>query len=152
LLFLLNQWGHNKTDREHCSPTAKGVTMRLMSFEEMKKRYDGGEDSLELTLEKWERILHDSKTVFHLNHFQDILKAAVVPIFLCAEYANQCRMCPIFSVCRQGRSEEWINLLRVIQAYAIAGDVLPRDPFPGQIELFVNKLKACREQAFSKSN
>jgi len=129
------------------SVSAPGVTMRLMSFEEMKSRYDNGEDSLELALEKWERICQNSKTVFHLQHFQDILKAAVVPIFLCAEYANQCRMCPIFSVCRQGTSAEWINLLRVLQAYAIAGDILPRETLTGHIELFVHKLKACRDDA-----
>lgn len=123
-----------------------------MTFEEMKQRYEKGEDSLGLAVEKWERILHDSKTVFHLQHFQEILKAAVVPIFLCAEYANQCRMCPIFSICQQGRSEEWATLVRVVQAYAIAGDLLPRDPFLGQIELFVNKLRLCREETFSKSH
>ncbi|MEI6125652.1 MAG: hypothetical protein WCQ99_03775 [Pseudomonadota bacterium] len=126
--------------------------MGLMTFEEMKQRYEKGEDSLGLAVEKWERILHDSKTVFHLQHFQEILKAAVVPLFLCAEYANQCRMCPIFSLCRQGRSDEWATLVRVIQAYAIAGDLLPREPFLGQIEMFVSKMRRCREEIFSKSH
>jgi hypothetical protein len=124
--------------------------MNLLSFEEMKKRYDEGEDSLELTLEKWERIINYSKNVFHLSHFQEILKAAVVPIFLCTEYANQCRICPIYSVCKQGHSEDWTKLMRVIQAYAIAGDLLPKDPLLGQIEVFVNKLRICREEIFSK--
>jgi hypothetical protein len=124
--------------------------MNLLSFEEMKKRYDEGEDSLELTLEKWERIINYSKNVFHLSHFQEILKAAVVPIFLCTEYANQCRICPIYSVCKQGHSEDWTKLMRVIQAYAIAGDLLPKDPLLGQIEVFVNKLRICREEVFSK--
>jgi len=126
--------------------------MSLMTFEEMKRRYDAGEDSLELALEKWERILQDAKTVFHIHHYQEILRAAVVPIFLCAEYANQCRMCPIFSICRQGRSDEWCNLLRLVQAYAIAGDMLPRDTFVGQMEHFINKLRLCREETVSKSN
>ena len=116
----------------------------------MKKRYDDGEDSLELTLEKWERILKYSKTVFHQSHFQEILKASVVPIFLCTEYENQCRICPIFSVCRQGHSEDWTTVMRVIQAYAIAGDLLPKDPLLGQLELFVNKLRMCREEVLCK--
>ena len=124
--------------------------MNLLSFEEMKKRYDEGDESLDLTLEKWERILKYSKNVFHLSHFQEILKASVVPIFLCTEYVNQCSMCPIFSLCRQGRSEEWTRLMRVLQAYAIAGDLLPKDPFLGQIEIFVNKLRLCREEVFCK--
>ncbi|MCX8044662.1 MAG: hypothetical protein N3B18_11150 [Desulfobacterota bacterium] len=134
------------------SSQQSGFSMRLMSFEEMKQRYESGEDSLELVLEKWERIFHNAKTVFHLQHFQDILKAAVVPIFLCAEYANQCRICPIFRVCRQGTSEDWVNLMRVLQAYAIAGDLLPRDTLLGHIETFVNKLKSCREETFRTSN
>lgn len=126
--------------------------MSLMTFEEMKNRYEAGEDSLELALEKWERILQNSKTVFQLHHFQDILRAAVVPLFLCAEYANQCRMCPIFSVCKQGRSEDWTNLLRIVQAFAVAGDLLPRGALQGQVEIFTNKLRACREEAFNKSH
>lgn len=121
-----------------------------MNFEEMKRRYEGGEDSLELTLEKWERILKHSNSVFHLNHFQEVLRAAIVPVFLCTEYSNQCHICPIYNVCKQGNSEDWTNLMRVVQAYAIAGDILPKEPFLGQLEAFVNKLKTCREEIFSK--
>ena len=32
-----------------------------MTFEEMKSRYEKGEDALDLALEKWERILKYSK-------------------------------------------------------------------------------------------
>jgi len=124
----------------------------LMSFEEMKERYEKGEDSLELALEKWQRILQNSRTVFHLSHFQHLLQAAVVPLFLCVEYENQCHICPIFSVCKHGYSEEWKSLLRIIHAYAIAGDLLPLEPYSGHLESFVNKLQMCREQLYMKSN
>ncbi len=124
--------------------------MALMNYEEMKKRYEEGGDSLELTLEKWERILAYSKKGYDLNHYQDILRAAVVPIFLCAEYSNQCHMCPIFSICRQGHSEDWKKLMRVVQAYAIAGDLLPREPLLGQLEIFVDKLKGCKDELLQK--
>ena len=123
-----------------------------MSFEEMKERYEKGEDPLELTVEKWQRILHDSRTVFNLLHFQQLLKAAVVPLFLCVEYENQCHICPIFSVCKQGYSEEWRSLLRIFHAYAIAGDLLPLEPYSGHLESFVNKLQMCREEVYMKSN
>ncbi len=126
--------------------------MGLIWFNEMKDRYRAGEDSLELTLEKWERILKHSKASFQLFHFQEILKAAVVPIFLCTEYSNQCTICPIFSLCSQGSSECWQRLMRVVQAYALAGDVLPRDTLTGQIEEFVEKLKNCRDEAYQKAN
>ena len=121
-----------------------------MNFEDMKRRYQSGEDSLELTMEKWERILTYSKNVFHLDQYQEILRAAVVPIFLCTEYENQCHICPIFNLCRQGQSDEWTNLMRVVQAYAIAGDLLPREPLHGQIETFVKKLRTCRAEVFCK--
>ena len=66
-----------------------------MIFEEMKSKYEEGEDSLDLALEKWERILKYSETVFHLSHFQEILQVAVVPIFLCEEYSSQCQKCSV---------------------------------------------------------
>ncbi len=126
--------------------------MGLICFNEMKERYKAGEDSLELTVQKWEQILKYSRTSFHLYHFQEILKASVVPIFLCTEYANQCPICPIFSLCSQGRAERWQRLLRVIQAYALAGDVLTRETLSGQIEEFVTALKHCRDEAYQKAN
>jgi hypothetical protein len=61
-------------------------------------------------------------------------------------------MCPIFKVCQQGKSVEWTKLMRVVQAYAIAGDILPKDPLHGQIETFVDKLKLCRDDVMSKAN
>jgi len=126
--------------------------MNLMTFEEMKRRYGDGEDSLELTIEKWLRIKQFSDKAFLINHFQDILRAAVVPILLCTEYVHQCSLCPIYDVCKQGRSDEWITLMRIIQAYAIAGDLLPKEPFVGHIELFQEKLNACREHAVGKAH
>ncbi len=116
--------------------------MVLMVFEEMKSRYEEGEDSLDLALEKWDRILKYSETVFHLSHFQEILEAAVVPIFLCEEYGSQCQKCPIFNVCKQGRSEEWTTLMRIIQADAISGDMLPKETLLAQMDVFYNKHKA----------
>ena len=124
--------------------------MPLMTFEEMKKRYDDGEDSLELTLEKWEKILEFSKNVFHLSHYQEVLKACVVPVFLCTEYENQCHLCPINEVCKQGQSEDWTRLMRVVQAYAIAGDLLPQGHFREHIESFVNKLRDCHRNVLKR--
>jgi len=126
--------------------------MNLMTFEEMKKRYGAGEDSLELTLDKWGRIKQFSAKAFLISHYQDILRAAVVPIFLCTEYVNQCSLCPIYEVCKQGRSDEWVTVMRVIQAYAIAGDLLPKEPFMGHIEQFLEKINMCREEAVAKAH
>jgi hypothetical protein len=126
--------------------------MSLMTLEEMKRRYESGEDSLELAIEKWLRIKQFSDKAFLISHFQDILRAAVVPIILCTEYVHQCSLCPIYDVCKQGRSAEWITVMRIIQAYAIAGDLLPKEPFVGHVELFQDKLNACRENAVEKAH
>ena len=126
--------------------------MRLMNFDEMKRRYRDGEDSLELTIEKWARIKQFSENAFLLIHFQDIYRAAVVPVFLCTEYINQCPLCPIYEVCKQGRSEQWVALMRVVQAYSLAGDLLPKEPFIGHIEKFLKKLKTCRADTVAKSH
>lgn len=124
----------------------------LMNFDEMKQRYDQGGDSLELTVEKWERIFSFSKTVFCLDQFQDMLHAAVVPIFLCAEYANQCHLCPIYALCEQGNSSDWRDLIRVLHAYAVAGDLLPKDPLLEQLNRFVGKLQDCRSVVLGKAH
>jgi len=126
--------------------------MILMNFDEMKQRYEEGEDSLDLALEKWERILKYSEEGFHISHFQEILEAAVVPLFLCEEYISQCQKCPIFNVCQQGRSEEWTTLVRIIQAYAVAGDLLPKDPLFNQVKIFFNKLRNCKDEIYYTLN
>jgi len=55
-------------------------------------------------------------------------------------------------VCKQGRSDEWITVMRVIQAYAIAGDLLPKEPFMGHVEQFLEKINTCREEAVAKAH
>ena len=124
----------------------------LMSFEEMKQRYEKGEDSLELTIEKWERIRDYLNYAFNLFHFQEVIKAASVPIFLCVEYKNQCPMCPIYKLCERGKSPKWINITRILEAYALAGDMLPKEPLIGQISNFLEELKQCKEEAMGKAH
>ena len=126
--------------------------MALMTFEEMKSRYEEGEDSLDLAFEKWERILKYSETAFYLSHFQEILQAVLTPLFLCEEYSSQCHKCPIFNICKQGQSEEWTTLMRIIQAYAIAGDLLLKERLFAQIELFNNKLKVSKDEIYYTLN
>jgi len=126
--------------------------MILMTFDEMKSRHEEGEDSLDLALEKWERILKYSETAFHLFHFQEILQAALVPLLLCKEYNSQCQKCPIFNVCKQGLSEDWTTLMRIVQAYAIAGDFLSKEFLFAQIKLFNNKLKGCKNETYYTLN
>ncbi|MEE9505147.1 MAG: hypothetical protein V3V90_08445 [Thermodesulfobacteriota bacterium] len=124
---------------------------KLMDIKEMEKRYSGGEDSLDLTVEKWSRIHDFLETAFRLEHFMEVLNAAVVPIFLCVEYRDRCELCPLFRICERGKSEIFNKVMRVIQSYTIAGDLLPRDPLLGIMGNFVEELKRCKSDARGKA-
>ncbi len=124
---------------------------KLMDFKEMEQKYHSGEDSLELTIEKWIRILEFLETAFSLDHFNEALHAAMVPLFLCVEYRDRCDFCPLFRVCERGRSQIFNKVVRVMQAYTIAGDILPKETLLGVVENFVNELHKCQNESGGKS-
>ncbi len=124
---------------------------KLMDFREMEKKYSSGVDALELTVVKWARIYEFLKTAFTLEHFAEALQAAVVPIFLCVEYRDRCEFCPIFRLCERGKSQVFNRVIRVMQSYTIAGDILPREPLKGVIGNFLAELKKCKNDASGKA-
>jgi hypothetical protein len=124
---------------------------KLMDFKEMEQKYNSGEDSLELTIEKWIRILEFLATAFSLDHFNEALQAAMVPLFLCVEYRDRCDFCPLFRVCEKGRSQIFNKVVRVMQAYTIAGDILPKETLLGVVENFVDELHKCQIESCGKS-
>ena len=123
---------------------------KLMDFKEMEQKYNNGEDSLELTLEKWARIYEFLESAFSLEHFNEALEAAMVPLFLCAEYRDRCEFCPLFRVCERGRSQVFNKVVRVMQSYTIAGDILPKETLLGVVEQFLNELQKCQSEAGGK--
>ena len=123
---------------------------KLMDFKEMEQKYNSGEDSLELTIEKWIRILDFLDSAFSLDHFNEALQAAMVPLFLCVEYRDRCDFCPLFRVCERGRSQVFNKVVRVMQAYTVAGDILPKDTLIGVVENFVNELHKCQNESCGK--
>ena len=125
---------------------------KLMRFREMEERYSNGEDSLELTVEKWSRIYEYLDSAYTLLHFDEALKAAVIPIFLCVEYKDRCEMCPLYRICKRGKSEEFNKVMRAIQSYSIAGDILPKEPLLGIIEIFLEELKKCDSEVKGKAH
>jgi hypothetical protein len=125
---------------------------KLMDFQEMEKKYNSGQDSLELTIEKWTRIYEFLQSAFTLGHFDEALQAAVVPIFLCVEYRDRCEYCPLFMICRKGTSEEFNKVLRILQAYNVAGDMLPIGPLMGVVEIFLEELKMCQSDVKGKAH
>jgi len=122
-----------------------------MDFREMEKRYSNDEDSLDLTVEKWTRIYKFLESSFSLEHFAEVLQAAVVPIFLCVEYKDRCEFCPLFRICKRGKSEEFNKVMRMIQSYTVAGDLLPKDPLLGVVGDFIKELKRCESDARGKA-
>ena len=125
---------------------------KLMDLKEMEKRYGGGEDSLELTVEKWTRIYKFLETSFDLRHFAEALQAAVVPIFLCVEYKERCEFCPLFRICERGKSEDFIKVMRILQSYTIAGDILPKEPLLGVVGDFLEELEKCKSDARGRAH
>ena len=123
---------------------------KLMDFKEMEQKYNSGEDSLELTIEKWIRILEFLESAFSLDHFNEALQAAMVPLFLCVEYRDRCDFCPLFRVCERGRSQVFNKVVRVMQAYTIAGDILPKETLLGVVENFVDELHKCQNESCGK--
>lgn len=124
---------------------------KLMDFNEMQLKYSSGEDSLELALEKWIRIYAYLESAFSLDHFNEALHAAMVPLFLCIEYRDRCELCPLYRVCKKGRSEIFNKVVRVMQSYTIAGDILPRETLLGVVANFLDELEKCRTEAGGKS-
>jgi hypothetical protein len=123
---------------------------KLMDFKEMEHKYNSGEDSLELTIEKWIRILEFLESAFSVDHFNEALQAAMVPLFLCVEYRDRCDFCPLFRVCERGRSQIFNKVVRVMQAYTIAGDILPKETLLGVVENFVDELHKCQTESGGK--
>jgi len=124
---------------------------KLMDFREMEQKYSSGEDALELTIAKWIRIYEFLESAFTLEHFSEALQASIVPIFLCIEYRDRCEFCPLFRVCERGKSQIFNKVIRVLQSYTIAGDILPKEPLMGVVGSFVEELKKCKNDARGKA-
>ena len=117
----------------------------LMTIEEMKERYQNGEESLNLTIEKWERIQNFAGKITQIGHFRILLQAASVAVPFCFEYQKRnCLGCPLENICSPRKGEKFYHLMRVIQAYALAGDVLPKEILMSEIDKFITELKLLR--------
>jgi hypothetical protein len=119
-----------------------------MTTYEMQERYQGKEKAFDLTLEKWARIrrvLDRSRT---LRDFQAVFNAAAIPVPFCYEYQGRgCLGCPLETICARGRGETFLRVMRIIQAYVLAGDMLPKEPLLSEVDNFVLELEMLRAKA-----
>lgn len=110
---------------------------RLMSEQEMMDRYRKEEDPFELVIEKWRRIRDFLQFAFSRQDFVSVFEAAYVPIPFCLEFGKrkQCSKCPIRKLCipEQDKESFWVLLVRVLHAYAFAGDFLPPESIKGLV-------------------
>jgi hypothetical protein len=119
-----------------------------MTTSEMKERYQAKEDPYDLTLEKWTRIRRVLEGSVTLSDFKHIFNAAPIPVPFCYEYqVRGCLGCPLETICAQGRGEKFIRVMRIIQAYVLAGDMLPKEPLISEVDNFVLELEMVRAKA-----
>jgi hypothetical protein len=121
---------------------------QLMTIVEMQERYRRKEDSFDLTLEKWTRIRQFLDTCSTLSCFKEVFQAAAIPVPFCYEYqVKDCLGCPLERVCARGRGEKFIRVMRITQAYVLAGDMLPREPLTSEIDSFLLELEMIKAKS-----
>ena len=75
----------------------------LVTFQEIRKRYEAGENAFDLTLEKWVKIRESLKNAFTMSHYREILGAATIKVPLCLENQDNCTVCPLQAICSRGQ-------------------------------------------------
>jgi hypothetical protein len=117
----------------------------LITIEEMRERIQKKDDPFDLTIEKWIRIRKFLETAMTLSDFQELLQGATIAVPFCFEYqVKGCLGCPLERICARGRGERFLRVMRLIQAYTIAGDMLPKERLVSEIDDFLMELEMIR--------
>ena len=122
----------------------------LLTYQEMVTRYEGGENAFDLTLEKWVKIRESLKNAFTMPHYREILGAATIKVPLCLENQDNCAVCPLRAICSRGQEGSFGKFMRAIQAYCIAGDLLPKSLLLGLADQIVSELESCKRRSLKK--
>ncbi len=124
----------------------------LLTYQEMVTRYEGGENAFDLTLEKWLRIREFIKTAFNTLQFDEVLEAAALKVPLCLEHEDNCGLCPLEAICSRGQEGSFMKFMRAIQAYCIAGDLLPKSSLLGLTDQIISELESCKTESLKRVN
>ncbi|RLB08269.1 MAG: hypothetical protein DRG50_00245 [Deltaproteobacteria bacterium] len=119
--------------------------VKLMSFEETMERYEGGENAFDLAIEKWVRIKEAIKTAYSLQHFVLIVRGASIKIALCVEFNDNCHLCPLEGICSREKEGLFSKVIRVMQAYCVAGDILPKSTLLDLVDQLISELQQIKE-------
>jgi hypothetical protein len=121
----------------------------LVTFQEILTRYEAGENAFDLTLEKWVKIRESMKNAFTISHYREILGAAMIKVPLCLENHDNCAICPLHAICSRGQEGSFGKFMRAIQAYCIAGDLLPKSPLLGLADQIISELESCKGKSLT---
>jgi len=110
------------------------------------KRYEAGENAFDLAIEKWVRIREAIKSAYSLQHFVLIVRGASVKIALCVEFNDNCHLCPLEKICSREKEGLFNKVIRLMQAYCIAGDLLPKSTLIGLTDQLIAKLEQIKEE------
>jgi len=119
----------------------------LLTFQEMATRYDKGENAFDLTVEKWVRIREFIQSAFTTSQFDEVLQAAALKVPLCLEHQDNCGLCPLEAICSKGLEGSYMRFMRAIQAYCIAGDLLPKSSLLGLTDQIISELESCKRES-----
>jgi hypothetical protein len=120
--------------------------MNLMTFEETVKRYEAGENAFDLAIEKWERIREAIKSAHSVQQFIVIAQGASIKVALCVEYNDTCHLCPLEAICTREQGGPFSTVIRALQAYCVAGDLLPPSTLLNLVDQLIGDLKAKKEE------
>jgi hypothetical protein len=123
--------------------------LNLMTFEETIKRYEAGENAFDLAIEKWERIREAIRSAHSIQHYIAVTQGASIKVALCVEYNDTCHLCPLEATCNREQEGPFSTVIRALQAYCVAGDVLPQSTLLNLVDQLIADLKAKKE-AFMK--
>ena len=117
----------------------------LMTFEETIKRYEAGENAFDLTIEKWERIRGAITSAHSIPQFMMIARGASIKVALCIEFHDACHHCPLETTCQSGTEGPFYKVMRLFQAYCVAGDILPHSILLNHVDQLIEDLTAKKE-------
>ena len=120
--------------------------LNLMTFEETVERYEAGENAFDLAIEKWERIREAIRSAHSVQQFIVIAQGATIRVALCVEYNDTCHLCPLEATCNREKEGPFSTLIRLMQAYCVAGDILPQSTLLNLVDQLIDNLEAKKKE------
>lgn len=120
--------------------------LNLMTFEETVERYEAGENAFDLAIEKWERIREAIRSAHSVQQFIVIAQGATIKVALCVEYNDTCHLCPLEATCNREKEGPFSTLIRLMQAYCVAGDILPQSTLLNLVDQLIDNLEAKKKE------